>query len=115
MRLNELKSGRNTLGQTGAGDIEISRIARKARAMYPNLQHDDLEAVLKYLDMGLDNDQHEVEKISRSDAEQEKDIDNLDQEVDQLDREVDDLESKEKTDRDIIADLRNTIKILQAR
>lgn len=115
MRLNELKSGINTIGHSNSGDIEISRLARKARSMYPNLAHDDLEAVLKYLDVGLDQERREVDDIEQSDQDQEKDIDKLDKEVDKLEQEVDNIENKEKTDRELIANLRDTIRILQSR
>ncbi len=115
MRLNELKSGINTIGHDKVGDIEMARLARKARSMYPNLGHDDLEAVLKYLDVGLERDQRDVTRISNNDAEQEHELGQMDKEIDQLDSEVDSLEAREKTDREIIANLRDTIKLLQTK
>lgn len=115
MRLTELKSGINTLGRTGAGDVEIARLARRARSMYPNLGHDDLEAVLKYLELGLEKDQSDIDDVERNDAEQEHELNIMDKEIDQLDKEVDDLESREETDRELIANLRDTIRILQSR
>lgn len=115
MRLTELKSGINTLGRSGIGDIEVARLARRARSMYPNLSHDDLEAVLKYLELGLEKDQADIDNVEHSDAEQEREIGKMDKEIDKLDNEVDDLESKEKTDRELISDLRDTIRILQSR
>ena len=115
MRLTELKSGINTLGRSGIGDIEVARLARRARSMYPNLSHDDLEAVLKYLELGLEKDQADIDNVEHSDAEQEREIGKMDKEIDKLDNEVDDLESKEETDRELIANLRDTIRILQSR
>ena len=115
MKLTELKSGINTVGRSGVGDIEIARLARRARSMYPNLSHDDLEAILKYLDVGLERDQADIDDVERSDAEQERELNKMDKEIDQLDKEVDDLETKEKTDSELIANLRDTIRILQSR